>query len=134
LSSLMQFWTRCILSKPEEVETNADEEDEVAGAVKEKNARRNGATHAGLEPTTLLTAGTVRATSGHESTGTPATTAEMKGTIGVTVLSGKRRMLHETRGLLKSIKRTDADEETDRLPTPLPTNNDSQGPPRSAQR
>ena len=68
MSSLMQVRTHCILSKPEEVETNADEEDEVAGAVKEKNACRNGATHAGLEPTTLPTAGTVRTTSGHEST------------------------------------------------------------------
>jgi len=102
--------------------------------IKEKNARRNGATHAGLEPTTLPTAGTVRTTSGHERTRTPATTAETKGTIGVTVLSGKRRMLHETIGLLKSMKGTDADEETDRLPTPLRTNNDSQGPPRSARR
>jgi len=74
----MQFRTRSILSKLEEVETNADEEDEVAEAVKEKNARRNGATHAGLEPTTLPTAGIVRTTSGHESTRTPATTAETK--------------------------------------------------------
>ena len=121
----MQFQTRCILSKPEEVETNLEEEDEAAGAVKEENARRNGATRAGLEPTTLPTAGTVRTTRGHENTRTPATTAETKGTLALTVLSGKRCMLQEIIGLLKSMKETDADEETDLLPTPLSTENDS---------
>jgi len=130
----MQFQTRCILSKPEEVETNVEEEEEAAGAVKEENTRRNGATRAGLEPTTLPTAGTVRTTSGHENTRTPATTAETKGTLGLTVLSGKRHMLHEIIGLLKSMKETDADEETDLLPTPLSTENDSQGLSRSAQK
>jgi len=43
-------------------------------------------------------------------------------------------MLHKIIGLLKSMKETNADEETDLLPTPLSTENDSQGLSRSAQK
>jgi hypothetical protein len=59
---------------------------------------------------------------------------EKKATRGMIVLSGEREMLYGIVGLSKSKKETDVDmEETDPLQTPLATNNDSRGPPLSAE-